>query len=220
MRLIGMLDSPYVRRVAISLSVLELPFEHEPLSVFRDVVRFRRLNPVLRAPTLVCDEGDVLMDSTLILEYAEALAAPRSLMPASLPERRRALQLIGLALAACEKTVALIYERDHRPPAKAHAPWIARVTDQLLAAYQLLDAQLSRVPIACDSSITQAGITIAVSWRFTQMTMPDVVDAAGVPAIADLSLKAEESPAFRAAPYGTGAVTVGDVKSAGTREAG
>ena len=34
MRLIGMLDSPYVRRVAIALRLLEIPFEHDPLSVF------------------------------------------------------------------------------------------------------------------------------------------------------------------------------------------
>ena len=30
MRLIGMLDSPYVRRTAISLCLLGLPFEHRP----------------------------------------------------------------------------------------------------------------------------------------------------------------------------------------------
>ena len=35
MKLIGMLDSPYVRRVAISLQLLGLRFEHQSLSVFR-----------------------------------------------------------------------------------------------------------------------------------------------------------------------------------------
>ena len=36
MRLIGMLDSPYVRRVAVSLKLMKLPFELEQLSVFRN----------------------------------------------------------------------------------------------------------------------------------------------------------------------------------------
>ncbi len=76
-----MLDSPYVRRVAIALQLLGLPFEHRALSVFRTFDQFRAINPVVKAPTLVCDDGTVLMDSSLILDYAETLAAPRSLLP-------------------------------------------------------------------------------------------------------------------------------------------
>ena len=70
MQLVGMLDSAFVRRVAISLLLLDLPFEHRPLSLFTDSEEFWEVNPVIRAPTLVCDNGDVLMDSTLILQYA------------------------------------------------------------------------------------------------------------------------------------------------------
>ena len=76
MRLIGMLDSPYVRRVAISLQLMELPFSHEALSVFRNFEAFAAINPVVKAPTFVTDDGTVLMDSALILEYLERLVAP------------------------------------------------------------------------------------------------------------------------------------------------
>lgn len=117
MKLIGMLDSPYVRRTAISLKLLGLPFEHAPVSVFRHFDAFRAINPVVKAPTLVCDDGTVLMDSTLILDYAEALAG-RSLMPAALPARRQALRVVGLALAACEKAVQIVYECNLRPAEK------------------------------------------------------------------------------------------------------
>ena len=41
MKLIGMLDSPYVRRVAISLKSLGLPFEHHSLSVFSTFEQFK-----------------------------------------------------------------------------------------------------------------------------------------------------------------------------------
>ena len=85
MQLIGMLDSPYVRRVAISMKLMGIPFEHQSVSVFRHFERFREINPVVKAPTLVCDDGTVLMDSTLILDYLEGLAAPgKRLMPAVL----------------------------------------------------------------------------------------------------------------------------------------
>ena len=58
MRLIGMLDSPYVRRVAISLQLLDLRFEHASISVFRQFDAFAAINPVVKAPTLVADDGD------------------------------------------------------------------------------------------------------------------------------------------------------------------
>jgi glutathione S-transferase len=60
MRLIGMLDSPYVRRVAISLQLLGLRFEHRAVSVFRAFAQFHAINPVVKAPTLQCDDGTVL----------------------------------------------------------------------------------------------------------------------------------------------------------------
>ena len=82
MQLIGMLDSPYVRRVAISLQLLGLRFAHQSISVFSTFAQFQQINPVVKAPSLACDDGEVLMDSTLKIEYAEALAAPRKSLTA------------------------------------------------------------------------------------------------------------------------------------------
>ncbi len=205
MQLIGMLDSPYVRRVAISLQLLGVRFEHRSLSVFRTFAQFQQINPVVKAPSLVCDDGEVLMDSTLILEYAEALAAPRkSLMPADVRELQHALRVIGLSLAACEKNVQIIYERNVRPAEKLHQPWVDRVTGQLLAAYAVLESEVQRAPLAVTSgTITQAGVTAAVTWHFTQMTLPEVVPAGNYPALGAFSLRAESLPEFRSVPHGS-----------------
>lgn len=200
MQLVGMLDSPYVRRVAIALTVLDLPFEHLPLSVFSTFDAFGRINPVVKAPTLVCDDGGVLMDSTLILQWAGTLS-PRSLRPQGGPALQRELRLTGLALAACEKAVQIVYERNLRPEAKQHAPWVERVTGQLQAACGLLEAELSRTPLpAPGQDITDAGITTAVAWGFMLMMVPDTVAAAGYPALAAYAEKAERLPAFVASP--------------------
>lgn len=201
MKLIGMLDSPYVRRVAISLQLLGLPFEHRSLSVFRTFDEFRAINPVVKAPTLVCDDGTVLMDSTLMLDYAEALARPRSLMPAEPSARAAALRTIGLALAACEKSVQVYYERMLRPPEKQHGPWVQRVSGQLLAAFD----ELERGPLPA-AATDQAGLSTAVAWFFVQQVVADVVPAARYPRLAAFSAVAEALPAFRAAPHGDGTV--------------
>lgn len=104
MKLVGMLDSPYVRRVAVSLELYGVDFVHEPLSVFSTYAEFAQINPVVKAPSLVLDDGTMLMDSSLILDYLEALApADKKLLPQQPAARARDLQLLGLALAACEK---------------------------------------------------------------------------------------------------------------------
>lgn len=201
-----MLDSPYVRRVAISLQLLRVPFDHGSISVFRTFAQFQQINPVVKAPTLVCDDGTVLMDSTLILEYAEALAGDRkSLMPSDISERQHALRIIGLALAACEKSVQIIYERQLRPAEKLHEPWVTRVTGQLLAAYAALESETAAKRLAVTSdAINQAGVSAAVAWHFTQQTLPEVVAAKNYPALVALSSNAESLAEFLAAPHGAG----------------
>lgn len=214
MQLIGMLDSPYVRRVAVSLQLLGIPFEHRSISVFRTFEQFQQINPVVKAPSLVCDDGQVLMDSSLILDYAESLAAPaRSLMPTDIHERQHALRIIGLALAACEKSVQIVYEHNLRPAEKMHEPWLNRVHGQLRAAYVALEEELRRKPMAVTSKeINQASITAAIAWHFTRMMVPDVVSPAAFPALQALSDQSEQLPEFIAAPYGEstmGASTLG-----------
>ena len=203
MQLIGMLDSPYVRRVAISFQLLGLKFEHRSLSVFRTFDEFSRINPVVKAPTLVCDDGEVLMDSTLILDYAEALARPRTLMPAGLKDRQHALRLIGLALAATEKSVQIVYEHGLRPAEKVHAPWLGRVTGQMQAAFgELEQALAARTPPQRSAELDQAGVTIAVAWHFARQMTPAEAPAERFPRLAAFSAAAEALPEFRAAPHG------------------
>ena len=204
MELIGMLDSPYVRRVAISLQLLGLPFTHRAVSVFRTFDQFREINPVVKAPTLICDNGTVLMDSTLILDYAESLAAPgKSLMPAPLAERQHSLRIIGLGLAALEKTVQIVYEYHLRPADKLHEPWVDRVTGQLLAALTILDSEVANKPLSADPDrMNQAGVTTAVTWHFVRMMVPEVVPAELCPTLHEYSAAAEQLPQFKAAPHG------------------
>ena len=206
--LIGLLDSPFVRRVAVSLQLLGLPFEHRPVSVFRGFDEFHAINPVVKAPTLVCDDGELLMDSNLILDYAEALApGPRSLMPSDLQRRQHTLRAVGLALAACEKSVQIVYETELRPEDKRHAPWLDRVTGQLRAACGALEADLRRRPPgARTDTLDQGGICTAVAWTFIQAMTPDAVSPADHPSLAAFTAEVETLPAFVAAPHGTGAV--------------
>ena len=200
MKLVGLFDSPYVRRVAVSLHILGIAFEHEPLSVFRNVDEFGEINPLIKAPTLVLDSGVVLMDSTLILKYVEKLSAQGggdSLMPADMDEYLQALRLIGLAINACDKSVQIEYERKLRPAEKLHQPWVDRVQTQLKAAYEQIEAYAkTREEWLVSNHLTQADISVSVAWQLTHFMVPEFIESDRYPSVSVLSARAEALPAF------------------------
>src|SRR5690242_660026 len=69
MILIGQYDSPFVRRVAIALRLYGIGYEHRPWSTFGDAERIAPFNPLRRVPTLVLDDGEVLIESGAILDH-------------------------------------------------------------------------------------------------------------------------------------------------------
>ena len=98
MILIGQYDSPFVRRVGIALTLYGLPFEHKPWSTFGDAEQIRPYNPLTRVPTLVLDDGEVLIESHCILDHLDTLVAPeRAMFPGTEPERRRVRMVAALA---------------------------------------------------------------------------------------------------------------------------
>jgi glutathione S-transferase len=202
MHLIGTMDSPYVRRVAVSLNYYGYEFEHRSISVFDEFAKFAKINPVVKAPTIVLDDGTVLLESSLILDYFEKRGdSICSLLPVVASERARTLRIVGLALAACDKTVQIVYERKLRPIEKQYEPWVSRVTTQLLAALRELEVEVVNQPLySSDTSISQAGITLAVAWSFYQMMLGDIVAPNQFPGIRDFALEAEALPHFVSCP--------------------
>jgi len=144
---------------------------------------------------VITDSGVVLMESSLILEHIAHLA-PRSLMPADRAGHDTALRQIGLALAACEKSISIVYERTLRPAEKQHQPWLDRVRGQLLSAYGALEREASPDWFSGEE-LMQPQITAAVAWRFTQHVVAELVPAAEFQKLAVLSARAEQLPAFR-----------------------
>ena len=206
MELIGMLDSPFVRRVAITMEVLGIKYQHRPLSIFESFEEFRSVHPLVKVPTLVCDDGEMLVDSTLIIFYLESLVEPeKSLMPEDPSARRTALQQIGEALVAMEKGVQLIYEERQRPADVQHEPWIHRLEQQVISAAGLMEASVEAAVDGGNQWLSgddpmQADITTAVAWNFIQRVTPDTVQSAEHPYLIEYSERAEALPAFLACP--------------------
>jgi glutathione S-transferase len=194
------MDSPFVRRVAVSARFLGIPYDHRELSIFRDFEEFRAINPLVKVPTLICDDGQTLVDSTLIIDYLESRAG-KSLMPAAEGDHIRALNLIGSSTVAMEKVAQLIYETKQRPAEVQYAPWVERLEKQLIGALELMESGVGDGSAwLFGDHITQADITVAIGWRFVQHVVPERVAAERFPGLVAFSSRAEELPEFIACP--------------------
>jgi glutathione S-transferase len=201
MLLIGMFDSPFVRRVAITLKLLDMPFEHGNWSVGRDFDRIREYNPLGRVPTLVTADEDKLMESGAILDYLNELVGPsRALLPAAGPERRQALKLMAMATGAAEKGVAQVYERVFRPEAKRHEPWVDRCRLQMSAALGEIDRYVGERGVArwlVGERMSQADITTVCAFTFLNDTLRVAADPVMYQSLATLAARCESLPAFQ-----------------------
>ncbi len=198
MILYGRYRSPFTRRVAISMRLLGLEYEHRPMTAWTHLKDVRALNPVGRIPALVLEDGECLFDSGAILDYLEQRAGPqRALTPFREPERHRVLRIVACAMGALEKVVAALYERTMHPPEKVHEPWVRHNEDQARSALAWLDA-IRPDPWLAGPALGQADITTVVTHDFTRIVAPELVAEGAYPALDALAARCNELDAFAA----------------------
>jgi glutathione S-transferase len=222
MILIGMFDSPFVRRVAVSLNLLEVPYEHKNWSVGKEFELIRQFNPLGRVPTLVQPDGETLIDSSAILDFLdESAGAHRALLPRLGKERRDALRIISIALGAAEKGVLQLYEVAFRPEEKRYEPWIERCRNQMHGGLAELDrlAQSRGDAWMVGTGLTQADVTVACAFTFLSDALQVSQSWVNYPGLAALATRCEALSEFRATrvpfhPPGRGVSTQPDREGA------
>lgn len=200
-QLLGLFDSPFVRRVAITMTHYGVPFEHVSLSVFRHMDRMRPLNPLFKVPMLTLPSGEKLHESAYQLDYLDEWAEAQGLQaltPRGGALRREVLQKVALATIAVEKAVGLAYE-GRRPAALVWNEWVERLREQMRVALDQLEAGLVGKWLV-GSAMTQADITAAVTVGFIRFVLPAEWPAARYPALEELAARLEATPAFLAVP--------------------
>lgn len=198
MILIGQYDSPFVRRVGIALRLYGLPFTHKPWSTFGDADKIRPYNPLTRVPTLVLDNGDVLIESHAILDYLDSLVPEdRAMYPKTEPARHRALKIASLATGAGDKAVSLFYER--RLHKEVSDVWINRCRSQITTALTALESDRARSTgdYWFGNHIGHADIAVAAVLRFVAEAHPGLFSMGDFPALSAHAASLEALPVFQ-----------------------
>jgi glutathione S-transferase len=199
MILIGQFDSPFVRRVGIALRLYGLAYEHRPWSTFGDAALIRPFNPLTRVPTLVLDDGEVLLESFAILDWLDELAgSDKALIAASGDARRITLRRAALATGLCDKMVSLIYERAlHDVTSQA---WLDRCETQVGAALDALEREraAAALPFWLGDQLTHADIALACAVRFLGEAHPAISALGRWPNLVAHGERCEALEAFQA----------------------
>jgi glutathione S-transferase len=196
--LVGMFDSPYVRRVAVSMEQLGLGFEHLNWSVGKDQAQLRTLNPLGRVPVLLLPSGEALIESAMILDYLDEQAGPeRRLLPAAGAPRRQVQDWLALITGTLDKGIQIAYDRIFKPAEKQHAPWLERCYEQTYGGLRELDrrcAERGDEQWLCGEAISQADVSLACFTTYLRDSVQ--VDLDATPRLRERVARLEALPLF------------------------
>jgi glutathione S-transferase len=134
--------SPFGRKVKIAAALLGLTGEINVIAT--DTVDpkdpLRGDNPLGKIPTLVIEDGTVIYDSRVILEYLDMRAGGGRIMPKDAMERVRAQTLQALADGIMDASILQVYEGRWRDPAKHEQKWVEHQAGKVGRALDYLEA--------------------------------------------------------------------------------
>ncbi len=186
-----MMDSPFVRRVAIALKHYELPFQLQALSVYQQTERLAAINPMLTVPVLR-NASLSLLDSKDILAWLDAQVSQPSLRdssPFAHNQERTASDVLALKAGELYREYAL------REPKLHCASSQMRIVVQMTAALHTLEASARRMP----AQLNHSCIAVATSYRFARDVAAHCSQALPItPALQERCAQWENLPAFLA----------------------
>jgi glutathione S-transferase len=177
MKLIGSLASPYVRKVRVVLAEKKLDYQFELENVWAPDTTISTLNPLGKVPSLLMDDGSVMIDSRVMAEYLDTLTPVCKLLPANSRDRADVKCWEALADGILDAAVTVRLER-LRPIELQSEEWIARQWRKVHLGLAQLSDKLGDLPYCTGNNYSLADVAVgcAVGWlafRFPEITWRD-----------------------------------------------
>ena len=149
MKLRSSSPSPFGRKIRIAAAILGLDGRIEILATDTNdpADAVRQDNPLGKIPVLTCEDGSIIYDSRVIIEYLDALAGGGRLIPAQSPERYRVLTLQALSDGILDACILRVYEMRFREPQQRVAKWLDYQAEKVSRALTFLEGAPPRGPI-------------------------------------------------------------------------
>lgn len=183
--------SPFGRKVKIAAATLGLSDRIEIVATdtMNPADPISGVNPLGKIPALEIEDGTVLFDSRVILEYLDHLSGGGKLIPTEPTARFAALRLQALADGLMDAALLQVYESRLRDADKRSELWlerqsakVTRVLAALEAAPPAVETTIGSIATAC--ALGYLDFRFAGNWRETHPKLVAWLDAfrAAVPA--------------------------------------
>jgi len=196
MKIYGRNLSPFTRRVIVTMNIMEKEYTHQPIMVTgEEFEALKKVNPVGRVPALVLDDGEVLIESSAILDHLEDGATRgQRMFPKSGADRRAAMQIAARAHNACEKAVSLVYERQRRPEEHHWPEWQQRLEGQIVGVLDDIESKVPEKGYFGGGKPKGADIAAVCAYDFVEAIHPQLLNH---PNLKALSKRANRREAFK-----------------------
>src|SRR5471030_1264939 len=197
MKLIGSLASPYVRKVRVVLAEKKLDYQFELENVWAPDTTIDKLNPLGKVPSLVMEDGNVMIDSRVMVEYLDTLTPVCKLLPPNGRDRADVKCWEALADGLLDAAILVRLERTQRAPELQSEAWVERQLRKVQLSLKSMSEQLgdSAYCTGIHYSLGDVAVGCALGWllfRFPEITWRD--DYANLARLYD---KLSERPSFK-----------------------
>jgi len=198
MKLIGTLNSPYVRKARLVLLEKNIPHQFLVDAPREPGSRVARVNPLGRIPALILDDETCVFDSPVIAEYADTLNDTPILIPrADALARMRVKRWEALADGIMDSAVLVRTERI-RPAEKQEADNIVRPNDAITRALAFVSGQLGQREWCEGTAISLADLALASALIYLDLRQAERDWRGAHPNLAAWFARIGERPSVRA----------------------
>ena len=195
MKLIIAKPSPYARKARVALIEKGIEFETIVENPWLPDTRIANANPLGKIPALVLDDGRVIHDSKVIVEYLETLNVPPALIPSS-PDLRIAHKQIEVIADGISDAVVLIRLEGTRPAAKQSADWVGRQRKKIEAGVAELSRLLSEREWFTETGFGLGDVTTGCTLGFLDFRFPEFDWRPSAPNLERLFARLSARPSF------------------------
>jgi glutathione S-transferase len=174
MKLIGSLASPYVRKVRVVLAEKKLDCQFEVENVWAADTGIDRFNPLGKVPSLVLEDGSVMIDSRVIVEYLDTLTPVCKLLPPNGRDRADIKCWEALADGMLDAAVSVRLERSMRPVEKQSEEWMARQMRKVDLSLASLSSKLGEQAYCAGVHYSLADVAVGCALGWLSFRFPDI----------------------------------------------
>ena len=192
----GVLPSPFVRKVCVVLAEKNVGYRMFVHGASVPGTRIPDFNPLGKIPVLIVDDTRTLFDSSVIVEYIDAIAPEPRLIPAELDARIDVRRWEALADGTCDAAVAVVAE-NRRVESERSQSFIAKQTGKIERGIAEMARALGERTHCAGDVMTLADVATGVTLAYIDYRMPQLPWRSQYPSLSRLADAMDARPSFQ-----------------------